>query len=79
MKKLQYFFTFNQFKTIMTNLPEYVDEDEVRTMFGCADKDGNGRINYKEFTLMCNVPKQEVIPMTLPETTTTEGITTTTR
>ncbi len=22
----------------MTNLPEYVDEDEVKTMFGCADK-----------------------------------------
>ena len=22
----------------MMNLPEYVDEDEVKTMFGCADK-----------------------------------------
>ena len=63
----------------MTNLPEYVDEAEVKTMFGCADKDGNGRINYKEFTLMCNVPKQEVIPMTLPETTTTEIATTSVR
>jgi len=54
----------------MMNLPEFVGEDEVRAMFGCADKDGNGRINYKEFTLMCNVPKHEVIPMTLPDTTT---------
>jgi hypothetical protein len=75
MKAYLYF----QFKTIMTNLPEYVDEDEVKTMFGCADKDGNGRINYKEFTLMCNVPKQEVIPMTLPETTTTDVATTSVR
>jgi hypothetical protein len=63
----------------MMNLPEYVDEDEVKTMFGCADKDGNGRINYKEFTLMCNVPKQEAIPMTLPSTATTSTTTTTTR
>jgi len=62
----------------MMNLPEYVDEDEVKTMFGCADKDGNGRINYKEFTLMCNVPKQEAIPMTLPSTATTSTTTTTT-
>jgi len=52
----------------MTNLPEFVEEEELKAMFGCADKDGNGRINYKEFTLMCNVPKQEVIPITLPET-----------
>jgi len=63
----------------MTNLPEFVDEDEVRTMFGCADKDGNGRINYKEFTLMCNVPKQEVIPMSMPETTNIDGAATTAR
>ena len=70
---------WSQFKTIMMNLPEYVDEDEVKTMFGCADKDGNGRINYKEFTLMCNVPKQEAIPMTLPSTATTSTTTTTTR
>ena len=63
----------------MMNLPEYVDEDEVKTMFGCADKDGNGRINYKEFTLMCNVPKQETIPMTLPMSSTAPSSHTATR
>ncbi len=57
----------------MTNLPEYVDEDEMKMMFSCADKDGNGKINYREFILMCNVPKHEIIPMTLPEPSTTEA------
>ena len=46
----------------MMNLPEYVDEDEVKSMFAHADKDGNGYINYREFTLMCKVPDQEPIP-----------------
>lgn len=55
----------------MTNLPEEVDEDEVKTMFGHADKDGNGFINFSEFTMMCKVPKQEVIPMTIPNHPTT--------
>ncbi len=54
----------------MTSLPEFVEEDELKAMFSCADKDGNGRINYKEFTVMCNVPKQESIPNTLPDVTT---------
>jgi hypothetical protein len=42
-------------------------------------KDGNGRINYKEFTLMCNVPKQESIPMTLPNAASTSHAMTTDR
>jgi len=46
----------------MTSLPEQVDEDELKEMFSCADKDGNGRINYKEFTIMCKVPKNEMPP-----------------
>ena len=56
------FLTFEQFKTIMQNLPEYVSDDDVRTMFGFADKDNNGYISYKEFTLMVDVPKLETIP-----------------
>lgn len=51
----------------MTSLPEVVEEEELKAMFSCADKDGNGRINYKEFTVMCNVPKQEPLPVSLPE------------
>lgn len=53
----------------MTNLPEAINEDEVKTMFGHADKDGNGFINYREFTMMCKVPKQEVIPMKMAKQT----------
>ena len=41
------FLTFEQFKTIMQNLPEYVSDDDVKTMFGFADKDNNGYISYK--------------------------------
>ena len=41
------FLTFDQFKTIMQNLPEYVSDDDVKTMFGFADKDNNGYISYK--------------------------------
>jgi len=55
----------------MTNLPEFVDEEELKAMFCCADKDGNGKINYREFILMCNVPKHEIIPMALPDPPTT--------
>ena len=46
----------------MTNLPEVVDEAEAEEMFSVADRDGNGRITYKEFRRMCVVPKQEPIP-----------------
>jgi len=55
--------TFEQFKNIMTNLPEFVDEAEVKTMFAHADKDKNGFISYREFTLMCKVPEHEPIPL----------------
>ena len=47
----------------MTNLPEFVDEAEVKTMFAHADKDKNGFIPYREFTLMCKVPEHEPIPL----------------
>ena len=57
------------------NLPEYVDEDEVKSMFAHADKDSNGFISYREFTLMCKVPDHEAIPTTMPTSTTTSGST----
>jgi hypothetical protein len=63
----------------MTNLPEIVDEDEVKAMFGCADKDGNGKINYGEFILMCNLPKQESIPTKLPDPNSSDGETKTSK
>lgn len=53
----------------MMSLPEYVDDEEVKSMFAHADKDGNGFISYKEFTLMCKVPDQEVIPIVPPTST----------
>lgn len=43
------YLSFEQFKTIMTSLPEYVDDEMVKEMFSIADKDNNGRINYMEF------------------------------
>ena len=55
----------------MMSLPEYVDDEEVKSMFAHADKDGNGFISYKEFTLMCKVPDQEVIPTVPPTTSST--------
>ena len=34
----------------MTSLPDQsVDEQTVRDMFAVADRDGNGRISYREF------------------------------
>ena len=74
------FLTFEQFKTIMQNLPEYVSDDDVKTMFGFADKDNNGYISYKEFTLMVDVPKLETIPSApaTSETSSTPATTTTT-
>ena len=56
------FLSMDAFKTIMTALPEYVDEAEVEDMFATADKDSNGRITYREFKRMCQVPKPEPIP-----------------
>ena len=60
----------------MMNLPEYVDEDEVKSMFAHADKDNNGYISYKEFTLMCKVPDQQPVPTTMPTGTTGTSTTT---
>ena len=56
------------------NLPEYVDEDEVKSMFAHADKDSNGFISYREFTLMCKVPEQEAIPLAPASSATTTSV-----
>ena len=52
------FLSMDTFKKIMTALPEYVDETEVEDMFAAADKDCNGRITYREFKRMCEVPSR---------------------
>jgi len=56
------FLTFDQFKMVMTNLPDYVSESQAEEIFRIADKDGNGYISYTEFKRMCVVPKAESIP-----------------
>jgi calmodulin len=43
------FLTAEQFKMVMTNLPDTVSESEAEAMFRVADKDNNGRISYREF------------------------------
>jgi len=63
--------TFEQFKNVMTQLPEYVSEEDCKKMFSHADKDNNGHINYQEFTMMCNVPRCEPVPSKPPKTPTT--------
>ena len=72
--------TFEQFKYVMMNLPDFVSEEDCKAMYGHADKDNNGSISYKEFTLMCNVPKLEPLPTKIPQTPTskTTGSTTST-
>ena len=43
------FLTFEQFKMVMTNLPDYVSESQAEEIFRIADRDGNGYISYTEF------------------------------
>ena len=45
--------TYMQFKSIMLSLPEFVNEDDVASMFEAADSDCSGRISYAEFRRMC--------------------------
>ena len=65
--------TYEQFKYVMTNLPDFVSEDDCKKMYRHADKDDNGSISYKEFTLMCNVPKSEPIPTKMAPTPTSKA------
>ena len=57
----------------MTNLPDFVSEEDCKKMYRHADKDDNGSISYKEFTLMCNVPKSEPIPTKMAPTPTSKA------
>ena len=42
------FLTFEQFKMVMTNLPDYVSESQAEEIFRIADRDGNGYIDAAE-------------------------------
>ena len=64
--------SYEQFKYVMTNLPNHVSEADCKKMYRHADKDDSGSISYKEFTLMCNVPKSEAIPTKMPTTPTSK-------
>lgn len=59
--------SFTQFKAIMTNLPEMVNDNDVARMFMVADKDSSGKISYQEFRRMCVVPRVESIPDEMPD------------
>ena len=41
------FFTKADFQLMMRNLPVPVNEDEINEMFDFADKDKDGKINYR--------------------------------
>ena len=43
--------TYEQFRYVMMNLPDYVSEEDCKAMYRVADKDNNGVISYKEFEL----------------------------
>ena len=43
------FLTFEQFKMVMMNLPDYVSEQQAGEIFRIADRDGNGKISFTEF------------------------------
>ena len=38
-----------ELRHVIANIGEKVDEDELEEMMKDADKDGNGKIDYKEF------------------------------
>ena len=45
------FFTKADFQLMMRNLPVPVNEEEINEMFDFADKDRDGKINYRYFLL----------------------------
>jgi len=54
------FFTLDDFKLMMSHLPEPVPEKDIMDMFQVADRDMDGKINYAEFLIMIN-------PVKMPE------------
>ena len=47
------FFTKADFQLMMRNLPVPVSEEEINEMFDFADKDKDGKINYRYNTFCC--------------------------
>ena len=45
-------FSLADFTQMMTHLPEPVTDQEIMEMFNYADKDRDGRINFKEFLVI---------------------------
>ena len=47
-------FSLEDFKQMMTHLPEPVADQDIMEMFNYADKDRDGRISYEEFLVFLN-------------------------
>ena len=56
----------NEFKSIMMNMGQKMEESEVNEMLFAADTNGDGVIDYKEFARMLDSSRTAVTPM-LPE------------
>ncbi len=46
------FISPDELKSVLLNLGEKLDDNEVRAMIMAADRDGNGQIDYEEFIAM---------------------------
>ena len=57
------FLTFEQFKMVMTNLPDYVSESQAEEIFRIADRDGNGYISYTEFKASRSYIMIAIVPL----------------
>ena len=57
------FLTFEQFKMVMTNLPDYVSESQAEEIFRIADRDGNGYISYTEFKASRSYITIAIVPL----------------
>ena len=57
------FLTFEQFKMVMTNLPDYVSESQAEEIFRIADRDGNGYISYTEFKASQSYIMIAIVPL----------------
>lgn len=56
-----------ELRSVIANLGEKVDEDEVEEMMKEADTDGSGTINYKEFVDVLMRPVQIPPRVEMPE------------
>lgn len=44
--------SFEEFRDVMKNLPEFVSEEDIKAMFNAADEDRDGNIDVEEFGRM---------------------------